>query len=91
MLRVHASALNHGDLGRAGGRGGGTSIMGMDIAGEIINISPEAETHLKVGDRVVVENRVKCDRCEYCRQGLDQYCTNQQDLALTWTGVMPNT
>ncbi len=36
MLRVHADALNHGDLGRAGGRGGGTSIMGMDIAGEII-------------------------------------------------------
>ena len=48
MLRVHASAVNHGDLGRAGGRGGATSIMGMDIAGEIINISPEAETHLKV-------------------------------------------
>ncbi|MFQ6030906.1 MAG: zinc-binding dehydrogenase [Dehalococcoidia bacterium] len=77
MLRVHASAVNHGDLGRAGGRGGGNSIMGMDIAGEIVNISPEAETQLKVGDRVVVENRVKCGQCESCLQGLDQYCSRQ--------------
>ncbi|MFQ6029769.1 MAG: zinc-binding dehydrogenase [Dehalococcoidia bacterium] len=79
MLRVRASALNHADLRmREGGyRGSLPRIMGMDIAGGVAQISPEAQTDLKEGDRVIIDNRVKCGICDPCQQGIDQYCTWQ--------------
>ena len=62
MLRVRGSALNHLDLNiRAGGwyRGTLPRILGCDVAGEVVTVSPDAETSLKVGDRVILDNRVK--------------------------------
>ncbi|MCH7606479.1 MAG: alcohol dehydrogenase catalytic domain-containing protein, partial [Chloroflexi bacterium] len=89
MLKVHASALNHLDLGLREGRGyRGTlpRILGCDVAGEIAAISPEAQTSLQVGDRVVLDNRTKCGRCENCRMGLDQICTSQQRIGVDRDG-----
>lgn len=89
MLRVHGSALNRLDMGlRAGGgyRGSLPRIMGCDIAGEIVAISPQANTGLKVGDRVLLDNRTKCDTCRNCLQGNDQYCANQQRLGVDLDG-----
>ena len=81
MLRVGGSALNHLDLNLRAGtgyRGGLPRIMGCDIAGEVVNISPEARGDLKVGDRVLLDNRTKCGTCPSCLQGLDQHCANQK-------------
>lgn len=89
MLRVRASALNHLDLNlRQGGgyRGSLPRVLGCDVAGEIASISPEAQTSLQVGDRVLLDNRVKCGRCESCRLGLDQYCTSQQRIGVDLDG-----
>lgn len=90
MLRVGASALNRLDMGLRAGRnyrGQLPRIMGCDIAGEIVQISPEAQTSLKVGDRVVLDNRVKCrGTCEYCLQGMDQYCLEQKRLGVDLDG-----
>jgi NADPH:quinone reductase-like Zn-dependent oxidoreductase len=89
MLRVGASALNHLDLNLRAGRsyrGSLPRIMGCDIAGEIVNISPTAQTRLKVGDRVLLDNRVKCDQCENCRFGLDHNCANQLRLGVDLDG-----
>ena len=88
MLRVHASALNRADLNlrSRGQRGGAPRILGMDVAGEIIAISPEARTNLQVGDRVLLENRVKCEICDSCVQGMDQYCANQQRIGVDLDG-----
>ena len=89
MLRVRASALNHLDLGlRQGGsyRGSLPRILGCDVAGEITAVSPDAHTSLKVGDRVILDNRVKCGTCESCRSGLDQYCTSQQRIGVDLDG-----
>ena len=89
MLRVRASALNHLDLGlRQGGsyRGSLPRILGCDVAGEIAAVSPDAQTSLKVGDRVILDNRVKCGTCESCRSGLDQYCTSQQRIGVDLDG-----
>lgn len=80
VLRVQASALNHLDLGlRSGfGRTPGNlpRILGCDMAGEIAEIG-QGVTGLELGDRVLVDNRVKCDSCEACLHGRDQYCVNQ--------------
>ena len=89
MLRVRASALNHLDLNLRAGRGYRRPlprILGCDVAGEIVAISPEAPAGLKVGDRVLLDNRVKCGVCEYCRLGLDQYCTSQQRIGVDLDG-----
>ena len=89
MLRVGGSALNHLDLGLRAGRnyrGQLPRIMGCDMSGEIVNISPDAQTDLKVGDRVVLDNRVKCGQCSPCVQGNDQYCTEQKRLGVDLDG-----
>ena len=88
MLRVHGSALNRSDMGsRTRGRSGQSPrILGMDVAGEIVSISPDANTSLQVGDRVLLENRVKCHVCESCVAGLDQYCSNQKRIGVDLDG-----
>lgn len=88
MLRVHGSALNRADMGmRSRGRSGqGPRIMGMDVAGEIVSISPDANTTLQVGDRVLLENRTKCHVCEFCVDGNDQYCTSQKRIGVDLDG-----
>lgn len=88
LLRVHASALNRADLSlrSRGHRGAAPRILGMDVAGEIIAISPEARTNLQVGDRVLLENRVKCEVCDSCVQGLDQYCSAQRRIGVDLDG-----
>ncbi len=89
MLRVRASALNHLDLNLRDGknyRGKLPRVMGCDIAGEVVGISPIAHTDLKVGDRVVLDNRTKCGTCESCRMGLDQNCTNGKRLGVDLDG-----
>ena len=88
MLRVYGSALNRSDIDRRnqGRVGRGRRIAGMDVAGEIVAVSPEANTSLQVGDRVLLENRVKCQACVNCVAGLDQYCTAQKRIGVDLDG-----
>ena len=65
IVRVRGTALNHADLSIRAGRsptGGLPRILGLDIAGEVASLGPGV-TGWKAGDRVVVENRVKCGTC----------------------------
>lgn len=90
LLRVHASALNHLDLNlRAGNCRRFPHILGCDLAGEVAQISPDAGTSLKIGDRVLVDNRVKCggiNLCEHCASGNDQWCARQQRIGVDLDG-----
>ena len=89
MLRVGASALNHLDLNLREGRtynGPLPRVMGCDIAGEVAAISPAASTSLKIGDRVILNNRVTCGNCDHCRLGNDQWCPNQKRLGVDLDG-----
>ena len=89
MLRVRASALNHLDLNLREGRtynGPLPRVMGCDIAGEVAAISPAAATSLKIGDRVILNNRVTCGVCEHCVMGNDQFCPNQKRLGVDLDG-----
>src|SRR5207237_3603404 len=82
VVRVRASAVNHADLGIRAGRsstGGLPRILGLDIAGEVAALGPGV-TGFKPGDRVVVENRVKCGACPPCLLGRDELCERQKRL-----------
>ena len=88
VLRVRASALNFADLGIISGRSstrGTPRILGLDMAGEIAQASP-AVPGLREGDRVLVDNRVKCGVCEPCINGVDEYCLNQARLGADLDG-----
>lgn len=87
LLRVRASALNRADLSLLRrDRGSYPHIPGMDIAGEVAAISPESNAALRVGDRVLLENRVKCEICDHCIAGTDQYCRQQKRLGVDLDG-----
>ena len=92
LLRVRASALNHLDLNlRAGNCRRFPHILGCDMAGEIVQISPDAgpDLNLQVGDRVLLDNRVKCgghNLCPHCAAGNDQWCARQQRIGVDLDG-----
>jgi D-arabinose 1-dehydrogenase-like Zn-dependent alcohol dehydrogenase len=82
VVRVRASAVNHADLSIRAGRsatGGLPRILGLDMAGEVARLGPGV-TGWREGDRVVVENRVKCGTCTPCVLGRDEYCERQKRL-----------
>src|SRR5262249_45091416 len=76
------TALNHADLAIRGGKsptGGLPRILGLDMAGEVASLGPGV-TGFQPGDRVVVENRVKCGACMPCVLGQDEDCERQRRL-----------
>ena len=79
---MRATALNHADLSIRAGRsatGGLPRILGLDIAGEVARLGAGV-AGWREGDRVVVENRVKCGTCAPCALGQDEYCERQKRL-----------
>jgi len=50
-------------------------LLGHEWSGEIIEVGSEVED-FKIGDRVVVDWRVICGKCYYCRKGEFNYCLN---------------
>ena len=88
VVRVRASALNHLDLGVRTGGGRASAlprILGCDMAGEIHEIG-SGVTGFEIGDRVLVDNRIKCDACRQCLQGQDQVCENQLRIGVDVDG-----
>ena len=89
LIRVRASALNHLDLNLRGGKSYNGSLprtLGCDISGEIAAISSDANTSLRIGDRVILNNRVTCGVCENCMLGLDQSCSNGKRIGVDLDG-----
>ena len=88
VLRVRASALNHADLNLIAGQTpteGLPRVFGLDMAGEVAQVSPTVDW-LSEGDRVLVDNRVKCNACDACLSGIDEYCVNQIRLGASIDG-----
>jgi NADPH:quinone reductase-like Zn-dependent oxidoreductase len=77
LVRVRACALNHLDLFiREGIPALKTPLpfwTGCDIAGDVAEVGADVQG-VKVGDRVVVNPNLTCDRCEFCIQGEDSLC-----------------
>lgn len=50
-------------------------IPGHEMCGDVTEVG-ESVASLKVGDRVVVDPAMTCDRCDACRRGLSNLCMN---------------
>ncbi|HBY92746.1 MAG: alcohol dehydrogenase catalytic domain-containing protein [Ardenticatenaceae bacterium] len=77
LVQVHACALNRLDiLARLGETETPIPlphIPGSDISGVIAKLGPEVEG-FQGGERVVVNPRIFCGRCEFCLQGEQSMC-----------------
>jgi threonine dehydrogenase-like Zn-dependent dehydrogenase len=60
------------------------TIIGHEFCGEVVEMGTSVH-HLKLGDRVAVDNNIRCGQCEYCRRGLSSQCVDIKTSAL---GVM---
>ena len=60
------------------------TVLGHEFCGEIVEIGSHVH-HMKIGDRVAVDNNIRCGFCEFCRMGLTSQCVDIKTSAL---GVM---
>lgn len=106
-IGVRAAALNHLDLWVANGAPGVAvpslpHIVGTDGAGVVLETGADV-THVRVGDRVVINPGVSCGLCEPCQSGEEVFCrqfgvlgehrpgTAAEELVLPGRNVLPIT
>ncbi|HSO68307.1 MAG TPA: alcohol dehydrogenase catalytic domain-containing protein, partial [Arachnia sp.] len=62
------------------------TTMGHEIAGEVVEVGPEALGGFAVGDRVQVIAAVPCGDCHECRKGWMAVCQNQTSVGYQYDG-----
>jgi threonine dehydrogenase-like Zn-dependent dehydrogenase len=60
------------------------TILGHEFCGTVEEIGSHV-THFKVGDRVAVDNNIRCGYCTFCRMGLTSQCV---EIKFNAIGVM---
>jgi len=60
------------------------TVLGHEFCGEVVEIGTHVH-HVRIGDRVAVDNNIRCGFCEFCRMGLTSQCVDIKTSAL---GVM---
>jgi len=89
LIRVHASAFNHIELWALHGPVDESYTFpmwtGSDIAGVIEEVSSDV-TNWAVGDAVVVNPSLSCEKCEHCLQGNVTLCDDYDILGANGNG-----
>src|SRR5689334_25139804 len=49
---------------------------GHEVAGEVVEIGPQAMTDARPGDIVSLALLTRCGTCYYCRRGMDNLCVH---------------
>jgi NADPH:quinone reductase-like Zn-dependent oxidoreductase len=77
LIRVKSAALNHLDIWVRKGRRGVTlsmpHVLGSDGAGVVSEIGAGVEG-IAVGDEVLINPGLSCNKCEFCRRGEQSEC-----------------
>ena len=60
-------------------------VIGHEAIGQVAEVGGGV-TQFKSGDWVVVAPRLTCGKCDYCRMGLDNQCTNYETIGTTRHG-----
>ena len=60
------------------------TVLGHEFCGEVVEVGSHVH-HLKLGDRVSVDNNIRCGFCTFCRMGLSSQCVEIKQNAI---GVM---
>lgn len=62
------------------------TTMGHEIAGEVVEVGPDAPGGFAVGDRVQCIAAVPCGDCHECRKGWMAVCANQTSVGYQYDG-----
>jgi D-arabinose 1-dehydrogenase-like Zn-dependent alcohol dehydrogenase len=82
LVRIHAAGICYHDvLSRAGRIPGGKPgrVLGHEIAGEIVAAGANVPAE-RIGERVVLYQRLYCGACRYCLSGRQDLCRNSRVL-----------
>jgi threonine dehydrogenase-like Zn-dependent dehydrogenase len=60
------------------------TVLGHEFCGTVAEVGSHV-THFKVGDRVAVDNNIRCGFCSFCRMGLTSQCV---EIKFNAIGVM---
>lgn len=88
LIDVKASGLCHTDIDVLFGRYGSSAfplVPGHEYAG-VVSAVAEDVTHVKPGDRVVVDPNISCGRCRACLKGLSNLCSDLKAYGVTHNG-----
>ncbi|MFZ1095640.1 MAG: alcohol dehydrogenase catalytic domain-containing protein, partial [Xanthobacteraceae bacterium] len=81
LVRVHAAGICYHDVlsraGKIGGRPG--RVLGHEIAGEIVAVGDDAAVG-RIGERVVIYQRLFCGSCRHCLRGRHDLCRTSRVL-----------
>lgn len=64
----------------------GTTTMGHEVAGEVVEVGADALGGFQVGDRVQCIAAVPCGECYECKKGWMQVCENQTSVGYQYDG-----
>jgi threonine dehydrogenase-like Zn-dependent dehydrogenase len=78
LVRVLVAGICNTDLELQRGYYGFAGTPGHEFVGVV----EEADTPALVGKRVVGEINLACERCDWCRKGLDRHCPNRTVLGI---------
>lgn len=96
LIHPKYCGISNNDLGLYQYGNGGEIILGHEFSGKIIELGKEV-TEWEIGDRVVPNSVIPCNRCSFCQQGRHHLCNNKQMPGITINGgfadlvVLPQT
>jgi acryloyl-coenzyme A reductase len=82
LVRIHAAGICYHDVLSRGGKipgGRPGRILGHEIAGEIVAVGVDVPA-ARVGERVVLYQRLFCGACRHCLAGRQDLCRNSRVL-----------
>jgi acryloyl-coenzyme A reductase len=82
LVRIHAAGICYHDVLSRGGKipgGRPGRILGHEIAGEIVALGARVPA-ARLGERVVLYQRLFCGACRYCLAGRQDLCRNSRVL-----------
>jgi NADPH:quinone reductase-like Zn-dependent oxidoreductase len=89
LVEIHASAFNHLELWSLHGPDDGSYQFpmwtGSDVSGVIAEVAPDVKIW-KVGDAVVVNPSLSCEKCEHCLRGDVTLCDDYDILGSSGHG-----
>ena len=88
LIRIHACGVCGTDhsLYVGGFPANFPVVIGHEFAGEVVAVG-EKVNQLAVGQRVTVDPNRVCQRCEYCRMGMEHLCENLSSMGVHIDGA----
>jgi 2-desacetyl-2-hydroxyethyl bacteriochlorophyllide A dehydrogenase len=88
LVQVKAAGICHSDVHYREGRSSAGPLpitLGHEVSGVIAEVGRKVN-HIKSGDRVCIHYMLTCNRCYYCLQGANQFCTSGRMIGKSANG-----